>query len=240
MVLSANGRPSDSQSENKGSIPFRTGNPFYTNYSMERIRYIYEIKNLINGKTYIGQHTLREERTIKTDFYYGSGILIKAAQKKYGLENFEKRIIIQGNFSKEEINRFEKCAIRIQRFLGKAEYNISDGGEGWNEGMREAHKKSITLEHNQKVSKAVKERWANMSPEERLKKAFGGVHKKNKGTTGFKFSIEQRQKMSESHKGEKNSSFGKHWFTNGIINIKCEICPEGFRPGRILVKKLEK
>jgi hypothetical protein len=69
----------------------------------ERIRYIYEIKNKVNGNTYIGQHTLREGRTFETDVYYGSGVLINRAQRKYGLENFEKTIIISGYFSKEQI-----------------------------------------------------------------------------------------------------------------------------------------
>lgn len=198
----------------------------------EKIRYIYCITNLVNGKTYIGQRTLAEGRTFETDTYRGSGKLLKQAYERYGKENFERTCIIQGNFTKEQLNRFEKCAIRIQRFLGKAEYNIADGGQGWSEGMRFAHKMSMTPEHNRKTSEALRERWKNIPQEERSKIAFGGVHK-TKGTTGFKFSVEQRQKLSESHKGENNGSFGTHWFTNGIVNVKCEICPEGFRPGRV-------
>ena len=199
----------------------------------EKIRYIYKITNLINGKTYIGQRTLAEGRTFETDTYRGSGKLLQEAYKKYGKENFERTCIIQGNFTKEQLNRFEKCAIRIQRFLGKAEYNLADGGEGWSEGMRESHKRSMTPSHNKKVSEAVKKYWANMPPEERSKKVFNGIHK-TKGTTGLKFSTEQRQRMSESRKGKKNGSFGKHWFTNGLVNVKCEVCPEGFKPGRCM------
>lgn len=199
----------------------------------EKIRYIYCITNLVNGKTYFGQRTLAKGRTFETDTYRGSGKLLWRAYEKYGKENFKRSCIIQGRFSKEEIDRFEKCIIRTQRFLGKAEYNIADGGEGWSEGMREAHKVSMTLEHNKKISESVKKYWANMSLEERSKKVFGGIHK-TKGTTGFKFSSEQRQRMSESRKGEKNGSFGKHWFTNGLVNVKCEVCPEGFRPGRCM------
>lgn len=217
-----------------GSNPLRTGNPFYTNYSMERIRYIYEIKNLVNGKTYIGQHTLREGRTFETDVYYGSGVLINRAQRKYGLENFEKTIIISGYFSKDEINRFERCMIRIERLLGKAEYNIADGGEGWSEGMREAHKASMTPEHNRKISEADKKRLAKMSPEERSKKCFGGKHD---GFLGRHHTDEYKKYMSERMKGNligsKNGSFGKKWWTNGKENIKAEVCPEGFRPGRV-------
>ena len=94
------------------------------------MRYIYCITNLINNKTYFGQRTLTEGRTFETDTYRGSGKLLKFAYDKYGKKNFKRECVLIGDFTKEEINRFERCIIACQRICGKAEYNLADGGDG--------------------------------------------------------------------------------------------------------------
>ena len=167
---------------------------------IERIRYIYEIKNLINGKTYIGQHTLREGRSIKTDVYYGSGILINAAQRKYGLKNFEKKVIIQGHFSKEQINRFERCMIACQRICGKAEYNITDGGDG---GDLSEFIDYSSSERSENISNAMK----NAYKEGKIKPRGWTFHN---GMKGKHQSDGAKEKIRKAQSGCKNSQYGKH------------------------------
>lgn len=88
--------------------------------------YIYKITNLINGKTYVGQYT-GEDSTWKE--YMGGGIILKKARKKYGIKNFKKEVIIQGNFNKELINELEKHYIRLYSPpQSTMSYNIDDGG----------------------------------------------------------------------------------------------------------------
>ena len=165
----------------------------------ERIRYIYQITNLVNGKTYFGQRTRSLKYTSSlADMYWGSGVLLKKAKEKYGLENFEKKIIIEGHFSKEQINRFERCIIRIQRFIGKAEYNLADGGDGGDLSQFIDYDSETFHRH---VSEGVKKTYANG------RKAFGWTF--HNGMKGKHFSDKAKQKMRESHLGEKNSQYGK-------------------------------
>jgi len=87
--------------------------------------YIYEIQNILNGKTYIGQHLYRSE---SKEEYLGSGNLIMAAVKKYGRDVFRKRIILADIVEQEEANSWEIYFIARNRKIGKAEYNIAKGG----------------------------------------------------------------------------------------------------------------
>lgn len=87
---------------------------------------IYRITNLINGKTYIGQHKYSDIN----DSYFGSGKLLKQAFKKYGKENFKKDILVQDIKTLEEANFLEKKYILQERIMGKSEYNIHEGGTG--------------------------------------------------------------------------------------------------------------
>ena len=181
-----------------------------------------------------------------SDTYWGSGKLIGYARRKYGKENFKKEILFVGDYTQDEINELEKLAISNERALGKAEYNIADGGSWglngryyWDNASEEQKKKHS--EHNRIAGKKGQEAFKKLPDDvkkainekaERTRKERGFSHH-TKGTTGMKFTEEQRKHISEGHKGERNGSFGKHWYTNGKENILSENCPEGFHPGRV-------
>lgn len=88
--------------------------------------YIYRITNKVNGKTYIGQHKYKD----LNDNYKGSGKLLWRAYRKYGFENFEKEILYSSIQYRVTADDMERFAIVKERALGKAEYNITDGGQG--------------------------------------------------------------------------------------------------------------
>lgn len=184
----------------------------------ERIRYIYCITNLINGKTYFGQRTRNSRyKSSLSDMYWGSGILINKAYKKYGKENFKKEIIVEGFFSKEQINRFERCIIACQRLCGKAEYNLADGGDGgdtskfisysdeWRDNVRRRTLESRieqfgSLDKYKAYQKEIAKQNLEKDPD----------YYTTRSNIDYKFSEEQKRRMSESHLGEKNSQYGKH------------------------------
>lgn len=111
--------------------------------------YIYIIKNIKNYKNYIGQRTKCSYNDTK---YMGSGILIKRAIKKYGIENFEKEILQECN-SQEELNEAEKYWIKHFNSLSPNGYNISEGGHFGNMG-------EIV---NKKISEKKKKWWLELN-----------------------------------------------------------------------------
>ena len=222
--------------------------------SERRFRYIYCITNLVNGKNYFGQRTMRKGyKDPLADVYWGSGKILKIAQQKYGLKNFKKEIVCSGFWTKQELDKYEKCAIRVARFLGKAEYNIANGGQGWNWSTEVAsyYAKLGVRAYEQRTGKSWSQRAKELaqcrSSEERRLSALKAMQSMlEKGNWNFtmknkKLSEDQKKKISEKAKlrvGSKNSSFGKSWWTNGKENVKSEVCPEGFWRGRVCNKSL--
>jgi hypothetical protein len=85
---------------------------------------LYKVTNLLNGKYYVGVHKTNNPN----DSYYGSGLRIKRAIRKYGKINFSKQII--------DIFESEKDAYKAEiMYIGECEhdsncYNIDGGGKG--------------------------------------------------------------------------------------------------------------
>lgn len=157
---------------------------------------IYKVTNLLSGKIYVGKDLHNNSE------YFGSGLLIKQALRKYGKKNFKKEIIEKCN--KSEGNEREVYWIKkfssTDRNIG---YNITEGGEGGDhftnnprkEEIREVMRKRFIGEKNPMFGKT----W----PEERKKR----VRKK---LLGRKDSINTLKKKSKASKGENNGMFGVH------------------------------
>lgn len=143
--------------------------------------YIYRITNLVNGKTYIGQHQYKK----MNDRYMGSGTYLKRAKKKYGLKNFHKTILCHSISCKRTINVIEKLLIKKERLRGKAEYNSASGGK-------------ILWQHSEEVVNRISQ---SLIGNERCK----GKNLNNKNAFGNILSDETRKQMGESRKGNSNN-----------------------------------
>lgn len=106
--------------------------------------FIYETTNNVNGKKYIGQK--KYDKNEKWISYLGSGIAFQRAIKKYGIENFSKRIIEECE-SKDELNTKEKYWINNYDAVNSRDYyNIASGGDGGNviAGYTDEEKKELS------------------------------------------------------------------------------------------------
>jgi group I intron endonuclease len=86
---------------------------------------IYKTTNLINGKWYIGQ----DSRDLPG--YFGGGVLLKKAVKKYGRINFKKETLerLPPGSTKDDLNKAEREWIAKTNAVERSDsYNIDFGG----------------------------------------------------------------------------------------------------------------
>lgn len=151
---------------------------------------IYETTNKINGNRYIGKHQTED----LNDNYLGSGIRLKHAIQKYGIENFSKEILHVFE-TEDEMNDKEKELITLDIIKDECYYNISLGGYGGNIVLFPDHplydqtRKRISesaISRGESISRSAKEN-------HRLKKI---------GMYGRKQSDKQKEIVSKIHKGK--------------------------------------
>ena len=176
------------------------------------------ITNLINQKKYIGKHKSKSF----DDNYFGSGVLIQKAIKRYGLENFEKTILATAN-SSDELDALEEYYIQLHNaVVDENFYNLSIGGKGgWdyinshrNElgvGMTGKHHSEETRQrisqakfgnthHTEETKQKLREISSAYRHTEETKKKIGDAHR------GIKLSDEAKQHISDSLTGRKLSN----------------------------------
>ncbi len=167
---------------------------------------VYLIRNVVNGKIYVGQTVKPLPQYIKTNLLTaatGSNKkpLLYRAFRKYGAASFEVQELCQA-FSKEELSSLEKQWILDYRSnVSGIGYNLTTGGTGGTM-VGEAYEKLCrpkTIEHRRKLSEA--------------RKRIGTAHlnspeaRRKKGDTlrGRVFSEPTKQKMSASAKIRKRT-----------------------------------
>ena len=216
-------------------------NPSLTSHSLLRVVYmhyfIYKITNVINGKFYIGKHKTRD----LDDGYMGSGKLLIAAQKKYGIENFEKKIIYVCD-SESQMDEMERRLVN-EKFLRRGDiYNITLGGTGGNRINWESMSKEERHLHGVRSHACitnpgyVRTEKFKKSVSNGLKKAYQETPSKM-GMLGKHHTDEAKRKMAERKTADKNYMFGRIWIFNPTIGIAKSIngtdsIPEGWIKGR--------
>jgi hypothetical protein len=97
---------------------------------------VYKTTNLVNGKIYIGFHSILESDIIRTEYgqlscfkdgYLGSGKLLIKGIEKYGPENFAQEIL--GIFdTQKEAEDLERSLVSKEFVDEETNYNLSIGG----------------------------------------------------------------------------------------------------------------
>ena len=166
---------------------------------------IYKTTNLLNGRFYIGKDVKNNPN------YFGSGVILKLAIKKYGKENFIKEILCECG-TKYDLLEMEKYYIlKYDSVNHDKGYNITNGGEGGdtftNSINKEERRKNLSFacygkkngmygkHHTKKTKLLIGERNSNPSVATRLKKSLKLRGKPNKRHSEY---------MKEYYQDEKN------------------------------------
>lgn len=183
--------------------------------------FVYLTTNKVNGKKYIGMHRAKEQ-----DGYLGSGKLLRRAIEKYGIENFEQKILAFAD-SEQELCLLETHYLYEHNAAEDPNYyNILDASgppllfgpdNGFygkshdakaKEKMSATHKgKFISEEHKISAAEKLKKLWEDPNFRERM----------SKRKPRRKFTEEEKVTVSNRHKGKKLSDE-----TKKKIRLACE------------------
>ena len=213
--------------------------------------YIYQIKNIINNKVYIGQ--TKRDPEVRFDEYRREchNIYLKEDFEKYGMENFTFMVIdVAEDF--QDLSCKEKYWIQFyntkDRNFG---YNLSDGGCGpmgakWTQKSKEnisEQRKGCRWFHNNKGER-------HLVSKDKIDEYKDWIPGYGPGKKRIRQSEETKRKIRQSNIGkhyrdaeliakqvETFKSKHYHWYTNGSDNIQLaesEPIPEGFKRGRTI------
>lgn len=142
---------------------------------------IYKITNTLNGKIYIGKHQTENIN----DNYFGSGVALNTAIKKYGKQSFTKEVLFV--FDNENDMNSKEREIVTEEFIARRDnYNKAVGGEGGSNFKGKKH----TDETKLKLSKLSAGRKASIETRQKI----------SEGNRRRVLSEETKRKLSEKAK----------------------------------------
>lgn len=215
---------------------------------------VYKVTNKMNGKVYIGTHKTGN----LDDGYMGSGIYLKRAINKDGIENFHKEILFV--FDNPEEMFAKEAELVNEDFLAEENtYNLRIGGfGGWDrinnspdelsyrgkQGAEVLNKKRRDPDFERTYIKKLKQHWTEELRTQRSRDIKKDYEEGNRTPAflGKKHTEETKRIMSEKSKERlktpaNNGSYGRFWYHNSISleQVKCfpEDVPEGFVRGRV-------
>ena len=168
---------------------------------------IYKIINTKNQKIYIGKHqTLNVD-----DSYFGSGIALEKAIKKYGKKWFTKEVLYI--FDTEfEMNEKEKEIVNEKFISTNQTYNLGVGGEGGSHFKGKKH----TEETKKRLSEIAKNRV--FSDETKQKISEGNRKRIISDETKKKLSDKAKERFSSQKERDRISKSVKTIMTDEVRN----------------------
>jgi len=210
------------------------------NSKLTKKYYVYKITNLINGKVYIGKRT---SDTPETDKYMGSGKLITASIKKYGMKSFSKEILAIFDTEKEAAEL--EASIVTKEFIKESNtYNLHEGGYGGfshiNSDPRSKEWRLKGGKNSGSGSGSGTKNWTEESWKKVREYSWSNQVKLGniKPNTWEGISQEEyerrRKKISESNSGSNNKAYGTHIYVDTTIGellpVK-ELNKHRYKPG---------
>ena len=152
---------------------------------------IYKTTNKINGKIYVGQ-----TNNNRSD-YFGSGLLLTRAMKKYGRKNFMREDIEMCS-TQHQLDKRERFWIKkLDSQNPQVGYNIDNGGNGRGR-ISEQTKKKMSISRVGKLSPRI-----GLKHTEETKNVMARL------ATGRYHTEETKRKLSKFNMGKNNYNYGK-------------------------------
>jgi hypothetical protein len=178
---------------------------------------IYQIENKITGQVYIGQYSkCNSNGEFQNSKYWGSGKYLKRAIQKYGLENFEKKVLLKNINTLSGLDYYETLWIKKKKSKIPNGYNLTDGGEHGNLGYRFTQKQLETLSKSHIGQKPIftGKTYEEFYGETKAKRIKSQVSIRKKGKTLEElYGIEKATRLKENFKqktsGANNYFYGK-------------------------------